>query len=174
MMVFCRVKKLNNCLRKVEKMIIQNVPIAAVSQLTEVTEELEDRRSKLEFLLDSAGLALGAAMQGTRMPPEVEDFLPNVGSSSGLHFLTEKLEEAYRAYSAAAADVSKSFTKPVEQEPRPFDFTRPEHVVQHTEHGGLVDQVAGMLPLNSARFGCMVVTLVLSNRPYSVQTACNE
>jgi hypothetical protein len=150
------VKRLDETLQKVEKNIIQNDAIAAVAHLTEVQADLEEKRSDLEKLLDCSGLALGAAMQGNKMPPEVEEVLPYVGSSSGLRFLTHQLEEAYRAYSAEADRVSKSFPKPMEQGPRPFDFTRPEHVVQHTENDGLVDRVARMLPLNSARLCCMV------------------
>jgi hypothetical protein len=142
---FCRIIFLRRKLQKVETMIIQDDAIAEVAEFTEAEGEIEDKRARLEDLLDCAGLALGAAMQGAEMPPEVADVILLRGRASGLRNLAQQLEDAYAAYSAAAASVCSNISKSLKRNEPPSHFRGPKRVFQHMEEGGLVDQIARTL-----------------------------
>jgi hypothetical protein len=141
----CRVKFLLRKLQEVETLIMQDDAIAEVAHLIEAGGEIEDKRCRLEDLLDCAGLALGAAMQGAEMPPEVANVMLLQSRASGLCNLAQQLEEAYAAYSAAAASVCSNMPKPPKRNEPSSHFKGPKRVVQHMEEGGLVDQIARTL-----------------------------
>jgi hypothetical protein len=140
-------------------MIIQDDAIAAVAHLTGAGEQIEAERSKLEHLLDCAGLALGAALQGTEMPPEVTEVTLHLKESAGFRSLVQQLEAAYEAYSAAAVNVGSSLPKPTQLDHFSSDLNLPERVVKHTDKDGLVDQIARKLPPSSACMKLEPVTL---------------
>jgi hypothetical protein len=159
----CRVNHLRDKLREVEERIIQDDAIAAVAHLTGAGEKIEKERYKLEYLLDCGGLAIGTAMAGTEMPPEVAEVTQHQEKAAVLHSLAQQLEEAYLAYSAAA----ERETSHLPELPVPDDLAHqlkgPERVVQHTEEDGLVDQIARMLPSSCAYMSPKPVTLQASH-----------
>jgi hypothetical protein len=108
-----------------------------VAQLTEPELLLDKAHTKLETLLDTAGLALGAARHGTPMPSEVQCFDDH---AKDLKAAMKKYEE--EAEKVKPAPVKRS--APVSQARQPETLADDQQVVQHTEAGGLVDQVAGV------------------------------
>jgi hypothetical protein len=158
----CRVNLLRDKLREVEERVIQDDAIAAVAHLTGAGEQIDAERSKLENLLDCAGLAIGTAMAGTEMPPEVAEVTQHQETTAGLRSLVQQLEEAYVAYSAAAERERENLPELTVPDDLGHQLKGPESVVQHTEKDGLVDQIARTLPPSCACMTPKSVTLQAS------------
>jgi hypothetical protein len=154
------VPRLQKALENVQKRIVylseEGGVLHQAAQLTEPVVPLDQAQTALETLLDTAGLALGAARHGTPVPPEVQSF----------EDLAERLEAAMERYVAEAEKVkSEALAKrsvPAPQATQPVTVSSDKEIVQHTEAGGLVDQVAGVVscrrwqrPLPPAEFACI-------------------
>jgi hypothetical protein len=111
-----------------------------VAQLTEPELLVDKAQTALETLLDTAGLALGAARHGTPMPPKVQCF----------EVLATDLKAAMKRYEEEAEKVKPAAlakrSAPVSQARKPVTGLDDKEIVQHTEAGVLVDQVAGVAP----------------------------